>query len=273
MLERVFDESKLLYGLGIFLGIASILYFGQQIILDLSPAVKASILLSAAAVFIGGAEYFRHGILRFSFYGFSTFSYLSFLTYLFARFQFSSEEVFLMLAASSAVFLGLGYLKSEKGYSLKRVQAKKFIGAVAVIIVVLIVFDVTGAQPEYSVELNEKVQVTEGEEYEIGVLEIRNDFPVSRNTEEKRFTGCIATRGDHRRNIYLRPDADGIIAGSSTETIPLKETGRRFHEEGNVSIEGEYSIVNEDCPSEPDDMTIYISEGESSGSTPSVVRD
>lgn len=259
------DEAKLLYGLGAFLGIIAIIYFGHELILDLSPTIKSFILLSGTVMFLGAAEYVKQGFLKSSFYIFSAFSYLSFLVYMFARFDFGSEQVFLILAASSAVFIGLGYIRSEKGYEITQDQAKKVLGAVIALVALAIVFDVVGAQPEYNLELKETVEVVEGEEVEIGVLEIQNSFPLSRNVDAPAFRGCVFfEEGKDGRNVYLHPDDSGIIEGSTTERLPLTETVRSPHDQ-NVSVSGNYTVVNEECPSEPEERTIYIHEGEANG--------
>lgn len=267
------DESKLLYGLGAFLGIVAIIYFGQELILDLSPTVKSLILVSSTVMFLGAAEYTKHATLKSSFYVFSAFSYLSFLVYIFARFQFSSGQVFLVLAASSGVFIGLGYLRSEKGYTVDREQARKVLGAVLALVVLAVVFDVAGAQPEYSLELRENVEVAGGEEFEIGVLEVRNDFPLSRNIDVPGFGGCLSASSDlERRGVYISPENKGLISGSTTERIRLTETVRSRPGE-NVSLSGNYSIVQGECPSDPDEMTIYIQESDGHEILSSAARD
>jgi hypothetical protein len=259
------DEAKLLYGLGAFLGIIAIIYFGHELILDLSPTIKSFILLSGTVMFLGAAEYVRHGFLKSSFYIFSAFSYLSFLVYIFARFSFSSEQIFLILAASSALFIGLGYLRSEKGYEVTEDQAKKVLGAVIALVALAVVFDVVGAQPKYNLELKETVEVVEGEEFEVGVLEIKNDFLLSRNVDTPTFRGCLFIEEGHdRRNIYVSPDDRGLIAGSATERLSLTESVRSPHDQ-NMSVSGNYTVVNQECPSEPEERTIYIHEGETNG--------
>lgn len=269
------DEAKLLYGLGAFLGIVAIVYFGHELILDLSPTIKSFILLSSTVMFLGAAEYVKQGILKSSFYIFSAFSYLSFLVYIFARFSFGSEQIFLLLAASSAVFIGLGYLRSEKGYEVTQDQARKVLGAVMILVALAVVFDVMGAQPEYNLELQETVEVVEGEEFEIGVLEIQNDFPLSRNVDTPTFRGCIFIEEGHDgRNIYVNPEDSGLVGGSTTEIVPLTEDAHyERHEDQNVSISGNYTVVNEKCPSEPEERTIYIHGGDDLEVLSSISRD
>ena len=274
-MELKIDEAKLLYGLGAFLGIIAILYFGHELILDLSPTVKSFILLSGTIMFLGGAEYVKHDILKSSLYIFSAFSYLSFLVYIFGRFSFSSEQIFLILAASSVLFIGLGYLKSEKEYEMNRDQTRKVLGVLMALVALAVVFDVLGAQPEYSLELHETVEVTEGQEFEIGVLEIRNDFPLSRNVNTPTFRGCLFIEEGHDgRIIYVNPEGGGIIGGSTTERVPLVENAHyERHEDQNITITGNYTVVNEDCPEEPNERTIYINQSDGSELLRSVVQD
>ncbi len=259
------DESKLLYGLGAFLGVVAIIYFGHELILDLSPTVKSFILLSGTAMFLGTAEYVRESILKSSFYIFSAFSYLSFLVYIFARFGFSSEQVFLILAASSAIFIGLGYARSAKGYGLDEDQARKLLGGVIAVLAVLVVFDVMGPQPEYSLELHETVEVVEGVEFEVGVFEIRNDFLLSRNVDVPSFRGCLSISEEHNpRPVFMSPGNRDLIGGGTVERLSLNDTvGSRPDE--NVTVSGTYSIERGECPSEPEDMTIYIDDASGSG--------
>jgi len=63
-MELDWDGSKILYVVGGFPGIISIIYFGQELIFNLSTAVKAFILFSTIAVFIKAAEYIQTGSLK-----------------------------------------------------------------------------------------------------------------------------------------------------------------------------------------------------------------
>lgn len=253
------DEAKMLYGLGALLGVASIIYFGQELILDLSPTIKSFILLSSTGIFLAAGEYTRQGTIKSALYLFSAFSYLSFLGYIFLRFSFNSGETFLILAASSVVFLALGYLRSER-YGLDRDQARKIIGVLGAAIALTIVFDALGPQPEYSLELREEVEVIEGEEFQVGTLEARNDFLLSRNLELPRFNGCVVTP-EERRGLYINPDGDGLIQGRTTETYDLTERVNQ-RPDTNTTIDGNYTVRREECPSDPKEHTIYITEGE-----------
>ena len=98
---------------------------------------------------------------------------------------------------------------------------------------------------------------------------------LSRNVDTPTFRGCLFIEEGHDgRNIYINPDAGGLIGGSTTERISLTETARfERHEDQNVSISGSYEVVNKECPSEPEERTIYIHAGDDFGILPSISRD
>lgn len=256
-----FDESKLLYGLGAFLGVISIVYFGHEIILDLSPTIKAFMLLSSTALFLLAADYLSNSVLRSSFYVFSGFSYLSFLVYIFARFSFTTEQTFLILASSSSLFIGLGYLKSEKGYELSGIQVTKAAGAVLALVALLIVFDVMGAQPQYELQLEDSVQVVEGEEARFGQLVVRNDFLFSRNLDVPSFGGCAVTPSGEERGIYVSPEDPGLIEGDTTLRFNLTDS-LRTRPDSNGTVSGNYTVNRGECPEEPARGNVYIEESD-----------
>jgi len=272
IMDLEIDESKVFYSVGSFLGVISILYFGHELILDLSPTVKSLMLFSGTALFLGSADIFENGLLKSSFYIFSAFSYLSFLIYLFAKFSLSSTQVFGVLSASSVLFIGLGYLRSEKEYSLDKNQSKKVLAGILIVLSVLIAFDLTGAQAEYNLSLNEQVEVTEGEEFELGVLEITNEFPLSRDIDIPNFEGCISASADREPSqIFISPDRENIISGSSKIEIPL--TDEVHSRSGNTSISGNYGIKQGECPGELENQTIYVQETGGNSILRSVSRD
>lgn len=253
------DESRMLYGLGAFLGVIAILYFGQELVLDLSPTVKSFILFSATVAFISGAEYSDQSTLRSAFYLFSAFSYLSFLVYIFLRFSFSSGQIFLILVSSSIAFMILGYVRSEDLYDLDDQQAEKAIATVAAFIAIAVVFDVGGPQPEYSLELKDSVEVGENQEIKFGELEVRNDFALSRNIDVPTYGGCLAVSPEKVRGVHVSLDAPDLMEGDSTLSFNLTETFGSRPEE-NTSVSGNYVISQGECPRSPEPGTVYIQE-------------
>lgn len=270
------DESKILYGLGAFLGVASIIYFGHELILGLSPTVKSLILVSASAIFLVSGDIIENKLLMNSVYIFSGFAYLIFLTYVFARFDLSQIQTFGLLAGSSAAFIGLGYLRTEEIFSLKSGQSKKIITGLTVLALIFIAFDVTGTQPEYQLDLKEEINVSEGEEFSVGTLRVENSFLLSRNIELPNYDGCIAYNETTSDNVYIHPDGEGIISGGETQKFNLTDQihfeGPPYERHGEV-IEREredttakYTVKNQECPDKIDNQTIYITTGEDSSS-------
>jgi hypothetical protein len=253
------DESRMLYGLGAFLGVIAILYFGQELILDLSPAVKSFILFSATAAFISGAEYSDQPTLRSVLYLFSAFSYLSFLAYIFLMFGFSSVQIFMILASSSMAFMLLGYVRSEELYYLTDRKAEKFIAAVVALIAIAVVFDVAGAQPEYSLELKDSVEVVENQQVVFGELEVRNDFALSRNIDVPTYGGCLSASDNRVRGVYVSPEATDMIEGDSTLSFNLTDSFRSRPDE-NTGLSGSYIVQRGECPDNPETGIIYIDE-------------
>ena len=259
-MELNWDGSKILYVVGGFLGIISIIYFGQELILNLSMAVKAFILFSTAAVFIEAAEYIQTGSLKAVSYILAGVSYLSMLLYIFGRFNFNSELTFLILAASSAAFTLLGYWKSEKNLKLGREKFKKFMALTGILVVTAIVFDVTGAQPETSVELKDSVKVVDGERFSVGTLQVRNDFLLPRLIDVENIDGCLVSPEGMREGIYLDADFEDTIPGKTTVERNLTDTLYPSPEE-NATITGNYSIKSGDCRRNSENSTIYITDG------------
>ncbi|MFB6159322.1 MAG: hypothetical protein ABEJ95_06750 [Candidatus Nanohalobium sp.] len=253
------DESRIFYSLGSFLGVLALIYFGHELIFDLSPTVKTFMLLSGTGLFLSAADVFENGLMKTSLYVLSAFSYLVFLVYMFARFDFTSSQIFAVLTVSSAVFMALGYVRSEKGFRLETGNAKKVIAGLTVLLFAVVLFDVTGAQPEYSLSLREEVKVVEGREFSVGVLEVSNSFPLSRSLEPPSYEGCISKKGNDSRPIYISPSSNGLIAGGETERFNLTDEVYPRRDE-NVSYSGIYGVENSRCPDKPDRYMIYLSE-------------
>ncbi|MFB6209363.1 MAG: hypothetical protein ABEJ56_04490 [Candidatus Nanohaloarchaea archaeon] len=250
------DEPRLLYGLGALLGIFSIIYFGQQLIFELSPTIKSFILLVSSLMFLAAAEYSEHETLVSSLYFFTSFSYLSFLVYIFTRFNFSRETVFVSLAASSALFISLGYLKSERNLEIDPEKSRTLVMTLLLVIVVAVLFDVTGSQPEHSIELKESVKVDKPGSINVGSITVRNDFVFSRNLDIPEYSGCIYRSAENRRGLYFSAESRNLIKGDKEVKYNLtEEVG--WHE--NDSLAGNYTVYNSECPENPEQNSIYVS--------------
>src|SRR6056297_3307436 len=104
-----FKISNLLYIIGILLGIIAVVYFGREIIADLSPTIKSIVLLMAFPVFLASGDLIQKRILDKFFYIISVLSYLVFLWYISDTFSLGSNIIFLSLVISSLLFIVIGY--------------------------------------------------------------------------------------------------------------------------------------------------------------------
>jgi hypothetical protein len=265
------DDSWLLYGIGALLGLISILYFGLELVFDLSPTFKSSVLLFSSAVFLISAELTESNLLRNSLNLFSGVTYLSFLIYIILRFSPSETIIFGLMAVSSAIFTVMGYYRNRKGFELGYENSKRLVGVLGACIALMLVFDITGAQPKYKLELKEQVSVNNSE-IVLGKLSVENRFQLSRNIELPEYDGCIAYNETMRDGLWIRFDEDEIVGGGETENFKLKDQirvrniGERPSGEtirDNEVIKGTYTVKTGECPERPENKTVYltISEG------------
>jgi hypothetical protein len=269
-----FDESKFLFGVGALLGVISIFYFGLELIFDLSPTIKSFILVVFSALFFVLGDFVESDLLGISTYVFSGFTYLSFLIYVSVRFSLSQTQTLALLAGSSALFLGLGYVRNEELYSLDSQTSKKASAALFGVLLILVAVDVAGSQPEYRLDLKEDVTVS-GQEISVGVLEVENSFPLSRNVDLPSYGGCVAYNETVKDGLFISPEGDGLIKGGATETYNLTDDVRirELNEppagdtiRQREAIEGDYQIRTGECPDRPDNKTIYVSSEDGSSS-------
>ncbi|MFB6241599.1 MAG: hypothetical protein ABEJ36_02240 [Candidatus Nanosalina sp.] len=216
-----FDASNVLYLIGAFLGTLTVLYFGASYVLRLSPTTKSLLLLSGFAFFF--VEGFdlgsREEILSNLGYVISGISYLVFLAYTSIKFSFSSEQVLLILGASSILFTALGYVVREKKFELEHGDARKILAVLVALAAFLFVFDVAGAHPEYSLELKENVTLRgQNPEVRLGTLTVRNDFLLSRNLEVPDYSACIYRPNRTRGHVSVE-NGNGMIAGGSVRKL------------------------------------------------------
>lgn len=267
-----FDDSWFLYGTGALLGVISILYFGLELIFDLSPTVKSAVLISSSAAFLISGELTGSKLLRNSVNLLSGVAYLSFLIYVISRFGPSESSIFGLLAISSVIFTVMGYLRSRKGVELGYESSKKLLAGLGVFLALVLVFDVTGAQPDYELELKEEVSVNNSE-IVLGELTVENGFPLSRNIELPDYDGCVAYNQTMRDGIWIHFDDEKMISGGKTQKYELKDQvkvrniGERPLGEtirDNEIITGNYTVKTGECPERPENMTVYVTNSEES---------
>lgn len=264
------DAGTVLYAFGAFLGVVTIAYFGRSVIFALSPTVKALLLLTGSGAGLLTAQYRPQKPFSTAFNVLAVTAYLVFLGYTTLRFAFSTEETFLLLAASSAAFLVLGYLVREQGFALAPGRARKVLLALIAAAFLLTVFDVLGPQPTYDVTLNETVTVAEEPEPEIviGTVTVENPFLLSRDIDLPRFEGCLYTPEQERLFIDTRapPEADqGPMPGGATGVytlearLPMERDREDPEAEPRPAVTGTLPVERMDtCPASTETQKIVV---------------
>lgn len=262
------DSSHILYGLGAVLGVYTVLYFGLEVILSLSPATKSFMLVAGSAAFFLGAGYLETEKVSNILYGFSGFSYLVFTGYTLLRFDFSSEMTFLFLGGSSALFIYLGYRVSDGGLGFERSDYRKAVTGLVAVAALLLVFDVLGAQPQHNLDLKETVELESGENV-VGTYTISNSFLLPRDADPKRYSTCVYAEGEREMRSFSGVEwqesspnmlySGDSVAGNLTARVPNVEPR---HEEGQqVNISGTFKVEQRDsCPETVDGKKVVVAE-------------
>lgn len=265
------DAGTVLYAFGAFLGVVTIAYFGRSLIFDLSPTVKALLLLAGSGAGLLTAQYQPRKPFSSAFNVLAVTAYLVFLAYTTLRFSFSTEETFALLAASSAVFLALGYLVREHGFTLDPGRARKALLVLVAVGVVLTAFDVLGPQPTYDVALNDTVTVETGPQVVLGTVTVENPFLLSRDIDVPRFEGCLYTPERERLFIDTAPTGEvlvGPLPGGATRMYTLEgrvpmERPRDADADPVPVVTGTLPVERgEDCPASADTPKIVVTGGD-----------
>lgn len=250
-------SSTAFYVLGMIFGLFTILYFGIEVILEISPAVKSAILFLASITFFSGTGLTDSKWGNIPLYFLASTSYLIFVGYTLLRFDFGSAATFLILAGSSTVFLAAGYLVGEKEIRIPEKKAKYLVAAGLILIVGLFLFDLSGSQPEVSLQLRDSVNLTQGEETAVGTVTVSNSFVLPRAFEVPNYRACTQ---NSRVDIYTEKEGD-TVPGKQKVDINLKaryyvpetenltgkvyqvrETGECIEKEGQISVFKSYSL-------------------------------
>lgn len=209
-----FESSKVLYLVGALLGVAAIVYFSMEIIVELSPTLKSATLLLGFVFFFAAAQYADSDPLDAVLYVLAAGSYLVFLGYTVFRFTLGANGVFLLLAASSTLFIALGYALHEKEVGLTGRQAAVAMAAVVAVVVAGAAFDYLGPQATIETEFRDTVSVesveSPDEQVVVGEAVASNPFVLSRTAELPGLHACLPATGATQPLSY-RSD-DGFVS-------------------------------------------------------------
>ena len=191
-MDLEFDEAKLLYGLGALFGVGALLYFARDLVFELSVAVKSLLLLLGFVGFFAAANAIERPTLDTVLYVLSGGAYVVFLGYTLARYDVGDTGTFLALGASSALFVGLGYLLRERSASLSWGQARYVLVGVAAAATLLVVVDLLGGGIVYTAALDEQVAAG-GDDHRVvvGTVVARNEFVAARSVSPPTVEACV----------------------------------------------------------------------------------
>lgn len=259
-------KSELLYtGSSILTAIAVIIFTTGDS--TLSPVTKIGIMGLLSAFFLVFGTYVPKRLETMLLYGLAAFTYIAGALYTVSRFDIGSDGSFLILAASAAVFAGIGHLitqRTEEGFALPK---NKFMIGAAIILLLglsLTLFDMNGADVNYSTNLNEEVNLTGSEPVQIGTVVVQNNFILPQNVDLPRYRGCVYT--PERREAMINVENEyslDLISGGDVEELDLTlRTPNRHDEEpeelGTLPVER----ANE-CPNTAEQNKIIVVSGDS----------
>lgn len=273
------DSGKLLYALGILFVAAALLYFVRDVVFGLSVTVKAALLFVLFVGFFLTGVTIDRDVLDAVAFALSGVSYVVWLGYVIVRFDPGEVLTFLSLAASGALFVGLGYLLRERDVAVsRRAVGYAAVGLLAVS-VVLVGADAAGGGVVYAAETNETVTVTApsggpdhgvvGIERRIGTVTATNEFVFRRTLALPDPRGCLvgteSPRPDEVSLSYEPPGyerADTIAGGTSREFALTAELPVDTTQTASTTYRIERGT---DCRGERETPTLVLDLNESTG--------
>jgi len=239
------DEETLLYVLGIAFTLAALVYFARDVVFGLSITVTAALLFVAFLGFLLAGLQVGHDPLDTVAFAISGLSYVVFLGYLVTRYEPSETAVFLLLAGSAALFVGLGYGLGEREF---RPSRRTIVAVLAVLLVAstsLVVVDALGGEVQYDVELNDSTTTFTVEDRDpdgtdltagVGTLTVRNPSVFTHPVDIPSTRACLAgvdNATERRVHVDLYPqsyDVPDRLAGGSSRVHVLRAS---MYREGN----------------------------------------
>ncbi len=266
--------TQVLYTIGALFGIFALAYFGTEVLLGLSPEVKALLLFFSFVVFL--VLSFVAGELKAVTYALSAGAFLVFILFVLGSFGFSPGIVFLLLAGSSLLFVGLGYLESIDRLTLNPRMATIVIVALVIVGGGAVAVDALGEQPTQEITAVTEIPTdglgTSGQ-VTLGELTLTNDHYFSRTAQLDRHTACIydgerkyEERIDYRQDNRYFWDNQVRIGPGDSQSYTMTVDGWTFYGEGGTAqefldVEHIPVTVADTCPSSSDEPQIVIRPG------------
>lgn len=232
--DQDLDNSRIFYGGSALFAVLSVLYLGFEYLQDLSPVTISAVIFSVfVAAFLRGT--FKENRMNFVYYLTAAGSYIVFLLYVNGKFLDTSNQVLLSLIASAGLFLGIGYLLTEKEKLVPdREQANKLTAAIAVFIGLLLLYNIFFVEASFTAELDDTA-VLDSERQKIGEVQIEKTGYLPIETDRRSLNFCIASEQRYLPTSYqsFGGEMTSFRPQTETENITLDIQERFF--EGNLS--------------------------------------
>jgi len=211
------NGETLLYALGVAFALGTLAFFARDVVFDLSISVTALLLFVAFAAFLVAGLAVDHGSLGSVAFAVSGLAYVVGLGYVVTSYQPSETRIFGLLAASTILFVGLGYALQEGRLALDRPTARRVLVGLAVVGVLLVGADSIGEMTstvdlDDEVVLNGTMEPSDGPvvfgDRRIGSLTVRNPTLFTRTVDLPSLEGCLVGIDDRRRagvDLALEP--------------------------------------------------------------------
>jgi hypothetical protein len=266
--------TQLLYTVGALLGIAAIAYFGTEILAGLSPEIKA-VLLFLIFVFFLVSSRLRDWFEDIA-YVLAAGSFLIFVAYLFGTFSLGTSAVFVVLALSSVLFVGLGYLENSGRLDVPTRTATAVLVVVVALGAGVVVVDMLGPQPEFettTVDELDAAAVNDSGLVTVGETTVTNNHFLSRSVRLEDQTACLYDGDTRFEESVQYVDTNQwfwgerfVLGPGEQRTFQLQVDTWVFHDFDGGGLQGVDSIpvsTAKRCPDSVDEPQIVIAPGES----------
>jgi hypothetical protein len=265
------DSGKLLYALGILFAAAALLYFVRDVVFNLSITVKAALLLLGFVMFFVAGVTLERDVLDVVAFALSGVTYVVFVGYVVVRYSPGETGIFLLLAASAGLFVGLGYALRAGIPTPSRRAAGYALGGLLVVSVLLVGGDALSGGVTYDVQTNDSVTVSVPEteqgasgyppaNKQIGTITASNPSPFLRALDPPPLSGCLVGPADNpREDMWVNVERDwdeDTIAGSTTKSYAI--TGE-FRLDTNRTEQVTFAVERDvDCNAVRSEPTIAL---------------
>ncbi|WP_254837646.1 hypothetical protein [Natronomonas marina] len=260
------DREKLLYVVGILLGVAAAAYFGFQLFEGVSPATTATLLFAGFLCFLLVGVGFDVETLDIVAYALAAGCYLVFVAYVLSRFDVGDGGTFLLLAGSSALFIALGYLAQRDSLTLGRRRAAVAVVAVLLASVALVGVDLAGPQPTTTAEFEESVEIPDvRDRATVGTVTVTNGFFLPRRADIDRYHACVYGPEYRPAPLEYRPSLGSpLLGGGESRSYELALPGFVFYDDNGTRREGFQDLESipvetaAECPERSDEPKVVV---------------